>query len=97
MITNQTVATAPKVRMYCTVDCPYCGMAERLLRAKGVQNIDKLHVDFDPALREEMTQLTQRRTVPQVFIGDSYVGGYIDLAALDRDGRLRELLEGRQS
>ncbi len=81
-----------KVRMYTTAVCPYCQMAERLLRGKGVAEIDKVRVDLDPALREDMMAKTGRRTVPQIYIGDTHVGGYDDLAALDRAGRLDPLL-----
>lgn len=81
-----------KVTMYATGVCPYCQMAERLLRAKGVSQIEKIRVDLDPARREEMTQRTGRRTVPQIYVGDKHVGGYDDLAALDRAGGLDPLL-----
>ena len=83
-----------KVTMYATGVCPYCQMAERLLRAKGVSEIEKIRVDLEPARREEMMQRTGRRTVPQIFIGERHVGGYDDLVALDRAGRLAPLLEG---
>lgn len=78
--------------MYTTGVCPYCQMAERLLRAKGVAEIDKIRVDTDPARREEMMTRTGRRTVPQIYIGERHVGGYDDLAALDREGGLEPLL-----
>ena len=81
-----------KVSMYMTAYCPYCNMAERLLQAKGVRDIDKIRVDLDPALRAEMMKRTRRRTVPQIYIGDTHVGGYDDLSALDRAGRLDALL-----
>lgn len=81
-----------KVRMYSTAVCPYCQMAERLLRSKGVAEIDKLRIDTDPALRAEMMEKTGRRTVPQIYIGETHVGGYDDLAALDRAGGLEPLL-----
>jgi glutaredoxin 3 len=80
--------------MYITGYCPYCGMAERLLRAKGVREIDIIRVDLDPALRLEMMQRTRRRTVPQIYIGEVHVGGFDDLSALDRAGRLDPLLRG---
>ena len=83
-----------KVSMYVTGYCPYCGMAERLLRAKGVQHIEKIRIDLDPALRTEMMDRTQRRTVPQIYIGAVHVGGFDDLAALDRAGGLELLLRG---
>jgi glutaredoxin 3 len=81
------------VKMYTTSVCPFCVMAERLLRAKGVELIDKVRVDLDPELRQQMMQLTGRRTVPQIYIGDRHVGGYDDLAALDRAGGLDPLLK----
>jgi glutaredoxin 3 len=79
------------VRMYCTGSCPYCVMAERLLESRGVA-IDKIRVDLDPEKRGEMMQLTGRRTVPQIYIDKTHVGGYDDLAALDQAGKLDELL-----
>lgn len=82
----------PKVIMYATGVCPYCQMAERLLRSKGVTQIDKIRVDLEPARRQEMMERTGRRTVPQIYIGDFHVGGFDDLSALDRSGRLQPLL-----
>jgi glutaredoxin 3 len=81
-----------KILMYATGVCPYCVMAERLLRSRGVADIDKVRVDLDPVRREEMMQRTGRRTVPQIYIGERHVGGYDDLAALDRAGGLESLL-----
>jgi len=81
-----------KVRMYSTGMCPFCQMAERLLREKGVAEIDKIRVDLDPQQRSEMMEKTGRRTVPQIYIGDTHIGGYDDLAALERAGRLDPLL-----
>lgn len=81
-----------RVFMYSTGVCPYCQMAERLLRAKGVTEIGKIRVDLEPEKRVEMMEKTGRRTVPQIFIGETHVGGYDDLAALDRAGGLDELL-----
>lgn len=81
-----------KVTMYTTGVCPYCQMAERLLRSKGVAEIDKIRVDTDPARREEMMSRTGRRTVPQIYIGERHVGGFDDLAKLDREGGLEPLL-----
>ena len=80
--------------MYSTGVCPFCQMAERLLKSKGVDAIDKIRVDLDPGRRVEMMEKTGRRTVPQIYIGDTHVGGYDDLAALDRAGRLDPLLRG---
>jgi glutaredoxin 3 len=79
--------------MYSTAICPYCVMAERLLLRKGVSQIEKLRVDQDPALRAEMMERTRRRTVPQIYIGETHVGGFDDLARLDRTGQLDTLLE----
>jgi glutaredoxin 3 len=78
--------------MYTTAVCPFCVMAERLLRAKGVSEIEKIRIDLDPSARDEMMSKTGRRTVPQIYIGDQHVGGYDDLAALDRQGGLAPLL-----
>jgi len=83
-----------QVLMYSTGVCPYCLMAERLLKAKGVDNIEKIRIDLDPAKRDEMMQKTQRRTVPQIYIGDTHVGGFDDLSKLDREGKLDPLLRG---
>lgn len=85
------------VTMYSTAVCPYCIMAERLLRAKGVDAIDKVRVDLDPARRVEMMEKTGRRTVPQIYIGDRHVGGYDDLVVLDRAGELTPLLAPGQT
>jgi glutaredoxin 3 len=84
----------PPIRMYATGVCPYCVQAERLLRAKGVTAIDKIRVDQDPAQRAEMMAKSGRRTVPQIWIGDTHVGGYDDLVTLDRAGKLAPLLAG---
>jgi len=78
--------------MYSTGVCPYCQMAERLLRAKGISAIDKVRVDLEPERRVEMMEKTGRRTVPQIYIGETHVGGYEELAALDRAGSLDALL-----
>ncbi len=82
-----------KALMYTTAVCPYCQMAERLLLAKGVE-IEKVRVDLEPARRVEMMEKTGRRTVPQIYVGETHVGGYDDLAALDRAGKLDPLLNG---
>ncbi len=84
----------PKVLMYATAVCPYCVNAERLLKSKGVQEIEKIRVDLDPLQREEMMRKSGRRTVPQIWIGDRHVGGCDDLYALDRAGQLDALLAG---
>jgi glutaredoxin 3 len=83
-----------KALMYTTAVCPYCQMAERLLRSKGV-DVEKVRVDLEPARRAEMMDKTGRRTVPQIYIGDTHVGGYDDLAALDRAGGLDPLLKAQ--
>ena len=81
-----------KVLMYSTGVCPYCIQAERLLKAKGVVEIDKIRVDLLPEQRAEMMAKTGRRTVPQLYIGDTHVGGFDDLSALDHTGGLDKLL-----
>lgn len=83
-----------KVLMYSTGACPFCVRAEQLLKQKGVANLEKIRVDLDPAAREAMMNQTGRRTVPQIFIGETFVGGFDDLAALERDGKLDVLLQG---
>ena len=85
-------AIQAKVVMYATAICPFCIRAEQLLRDRGVSDIVKLPVDSDPELLEEMIQRTERRTVPQIFIGETYVGGYDDLFALDQQGQLLPML-----
>lgn len=82
------------VLMYSTGVCPYCVMAERLLTAKGVEQIEKVRIDLDPQQRDAMMQKTGRRTVPQIYIGDTHVGGFDDLTALDHAGGLDALLKG---
>lgn len=80
------------VKMYSTGMCPFCLMAERLLLSRGVTAIEKIRVDLEPAKRAEMMERTGRRTVPQIYIGDTHIGGYEDLAALDKAGKLEALL-----
>jgi len=82
-----------RVLMYSTGVCPYCTMAERLLKAKGIDEIEKIRIDLDPEQRALMMQKTGRRTVPQIYIGDTHVGGFDDLSALDREGKLDPLLQ----
>lgn len=82
-----------RVLMYTTAVCPYCVRAKQLLKARGVAEIDEVRVDLDPERRDEMMLKTQRRTVPQIFIGDTHVGGCDDLYALDAAGKLKPLLE----
>lgn len=80
------------VRMYTTEYCPYCVRAKALLQQRGVAAIEEIRIDLDPAQRGRMVELTGRRTVPQIFIGDTHVGGCDDLVALDRRGGLLPLL-----
>ena len=80
------------VRMYTTATCPYCIRAKALLAQRGVTGIDEIRVDLDPSQRDLMVQTTGRRTVPQIFIGDTHVGGCDDLVALDQRGALVPLL-----
>lgn len=87
--------SAAKVLMYTTAVCPYCMRAKQLLAARGVQEIEEVRVDLDPVRRDEMMERTQRRTVPQIFIGDTHVGGCDDLVALDKAGGLMPLLDGK--
>lgn len=82
------------VVLYSTAVCPYCVRAERLLESKGVTGIEKIRVDLDPEQRMLMMQKTGRRTVPQIYIGDTHVGGFDDLYALDQAGGLDPLLKG---
>ena len=81
------------VKMYTTAVCPYCVRAKQLLKSRGVEQIEEIRVDLDPAERERMMSLTGRRTVPQIFIGDTHVGGCDDLMALDGRGGLMPLLQ----
>ena len=83
-----------KVLMYTTAVCPYCQRAEQLLKRKGVTAIEKIRIDLDLGQRDEMMTRTGRRTVPQIYIGDTHVGGFDDLAALDHAGGLDPLLQG---
>ena len=80
------------VRMYTTQVCPYCVRAKALLKQRGVDDIQEIRVDLDPGQREQMVALTGRRTVPQIFIGETHVGGCDDLVAMDQRGALLPLL-----
>ena len=82
----------PNIKMYSTAVCPYCIRAEKLLRSKGVTEIEKIRVDLDSSRRVEMMERTGRRTVPQIFIGDTYVGGCDELYELEHQGKLNALL-----
>ena len=83
------------VKMYTTAVCPYCVRAKQILKSKGVEQIQEIRIDADPAEREKMMEITGRRTVPQIFIGDTHVGGCDDLIALDGRGGLVSLLNGQ--
>jgi len=83
-----------RVRMYTTEICPFCVRAKALLKQRGVAQIDEVRVDLDPSQRVRMMQITGRRTVPQIFIGETHVGGCDDLMALDQRGALMPLLAG---
>jgi glutaredoxin 3 len=81
------------VKMYTTLVCPYCVRAKMLLKQRGVDNIEEIRVDMNPSERQTMMQITGRRTVPQIFIGDTHVGGCDDLIELDQQGGLMPLLQ----
>ena len=83
------------VKMYTTAVCPYCQRAKQVLKSKGVQHIEEIRIDLDPQARTDMMELTGRRTVPQIYIGATHVGGCDDLLALDGRGALLPLLEGQ--
>lgn len=85
----------PKILMYTSAVCPYCMNAERLLKSKGIADIEKIRIDLQPELRAEMMEKTGRRTVPQIYIGERHVGGFDDLRALDLAGELDQLLAQR--
>jgi len=82
------------VRMFTTQVCPYCIRAKQLLKQRGVDTIDEIRVDLNPSQRDAMIAQTGRRTVPQIFIGETWVGGCDDLIALDQKGGLVPLLKG---
>ncbi|RYF37062.1 MAG: glutaredoxin 3 [Comamonadaceae bacterium] len=82
------------VKMYTTAVCPYCIRAKQILKSKGVESIEEVRVDMQPDERMKMMEITGRRTVPQIFIGDTHVGGHDDLVALDGRGGLMPLLNG---
>ena len=85
------------VVMYSTAVCPYCIRAEQLLHSRGVDQIEKIRIDLEPAKWDELTQRIPCRSVPQIFIGETHVGGCDDLIALDRAGKLLPLLSGETS
>lgn len=80
------------VKMYTTLVCPYCQRAKMLLKQRGVSDIEEIRIDLQPDQRDHMMATTGRRTVPQIFIGDTHVGGCDDLIALDKQGQLMGLL-----
>ena len=82
------------VKMYTTAVCPYCIRAKQILKSKGVEKIEEIRIDMEPEARAHMMEITGRRTVPQIFIGDTHVGGCDDLVALDGRGGLVPLLNG---
>ena len=87
----------PIVKMFTTLVCPYCQRAKMLLKQRGVEAIEEVRIDLDPVQRDAMMQLTGRRTVPQIFIGDTHVGGCDDLVALDQRGGLQPLLQSQEA
>ena len=86
--------SAPRITIYSTAVCPYCVMAKNFLKSKG-RDWDEIRIDLDPTEREKMVALTKRTSVPQIFVGDVHVGGYDDMMALHREGKLEPLLEGK--
>lgn len=85
----------PTVKMFTTAVCPYCVRAKQVLKARGVDQIEEIRIDTDPVQRQHMMDITGRRTVPQIFIGTTHVGGCDDLMALDARGALLPLLQGQ--
>ena len=83
----------PPIKMYTTAYCPYCIRAKQFLQSRGAAQIEEVRIDADPAARDHMMQITGRRTVPQIFVGDTHVGGCDDLMALDAKGGLLPLLQ----
>ena len=83
----------PSIVMYSKTTCPFCHEAERVLRARGVSEFEQIQIDLDPGRRQEMIDRSGRRTVPQIFIGDTHVGGCDDLIALDASGGLAAMLK----
>jgi glutaredoxin 3 len=81
-----------KVTIYTKQTCPYCVMAKNLLKQKGVGEFEEIRIDLDPEVRQKMIDMTGRMTVPQIYIGDTHVGGFDDLSALNKGGKLDELL-----
>ena len=92
--TSQPTGTAPRIRLYSTAICPYCVAAKNFLKSKG-QQWEEVRIDLDPAERDKMVSLARRTSVPQIFVGDVHVGGYDDMMALHRAGKLEPLLAGQ--
>jgi glutaredoxin 3 len=90
---SKTIDRMNTVRMYTTQVCPYCQRAKALLKQRGVAAIEEIRIDLDAEQRDKMIEMTGRRTVPQIFIGDTHVGGCDDLIALDQKGGLMPLLQ----
>ena len=82
------------VKMYTTAYCPYCVRAKQLLKARGVESVEEVRIDTDPAVRDAMVAKTRRTSVPQIFVGETHVGGYDDMMALHRAGKFEPLLGG---
>ena len=93
MTTQSTTGAAPEITIYSTAVCPYCVAAKNFLKSKG-QSWTEVRIDLDPVEREKMMALTKRTSVPQIFVGDVHVGGYDDMMALHRAGKLEPLLAG---
>ena len=93
-MTDISPAAKPEIILYTTAICPYCVAAKNFLKSKGREWVE-VRVDADPAEREKMVALTRRTSVPQIFVGDVHVGGYDDMMALQRAGKLEPLLEGK--
>ena len=91
---SDSTPTTPPITLYTTAICPYCISAKNFLKSKGREWVE-VRVDADPAEREKMVALTRRTSVPQIFVGDVHVGGYDDMMALQRAGKLEPLLEGK--
>jgi len=85
---------APRIRLYSTAVCPYCVAAKNFLKSKG-QQWEEVRIDLDPVERDKMIALAKRTSVPQIFIGDVHVGGYDDMMALHRAGKLEPLWAGQ--
>ena len=88
--------SAPRITIYSTAVCPYCVMAKNFLKSKG-RDWDEIRIDLDPAEREKMVALTKRTSVPQIFVGEVHVGGYDDMMALHKAGKLEPLLNGESA